>query len=214
MVNGKNVEKVLKPNLTQKTIFKKLELDSECKFGNTEIEHSQNLIKDSETRRVNLEGKLLELYSLKEKLSYIACLQRNLDGKTAEIDRLNFTIFALKAEMKDLQEITSQGSLAMTQLEMAKKVIEEMQMKNGNASQIKGQIVVLEEQLSGFTANQTSPRDPLVKKRLEDVKNIELQLLEMRRRNKELELEKRELLVKLYAAHAQISALSDMTEVI
>ncbi|XP_022735155.1 protein CHUP1, chloroplastic-like [Durio zibethinus] len=114
--------------------------------------------------------------------------------------------------MKDLQEITRQGNLAVTQLEMAKRMIEEMQMKNGNASQIKDQIVVLEKQLSAFTDNENSPQDALVKKRLEAVKNIELQLTKMRRRNKELVLEKRELLVQLYAAHAKISALSDMTE--
>ncbi|XVF09672.1 hypothetical protein REPUB_Repub07fG0115100 [Reevesia pubescens] len=95
---------------------------------------------------------------------------------------------------------------------MAKKMIEEMQMKNGNASQIKEQIVVLEEQLSRFTTNETSARDALIKNRLEVVKNIELQEVKMRRRNKELELEKRELLVKLYAADAKISSLSDMTE--
>lgn len=192
----------------------KLEPDREWELGNREIEHSQNVMKDLEKRRVTLEGKLLELYAQKEKLSHIAFLQRNLDGKTAEIDKLNFTVFALKAEMRDLQEITRQGNLAATQLEKAKKMMEEKQLKNGNGSQIKGQIVVLEEQLSGFTAEEPSPRDALVKKRLETIKNIELQRVQMRRRNKELELEKRELLVKLYAAHAKISALSDMTQVI
>ncbi|XVE58704.1 hypothetical protein DITRI_Ditri04bG0190300 [Diplodiscus trichospermus] len=86
--------------------------------------------------------------------------------------------------MKDLQEITRQGNMAMMQLEMAKKMIEEMQMKNGNSNQIKGQILVLEEQLSSFAANETSPQDALVKKRIEAVKNIELQTVKMRRINK------------------------------
>nr|KJB50243.1 hypothetical protein B456_008G160200 [Gossypium raimondii] len=138
----------------------------------TQIEHSQNRINELESRRLTLERKLLELHSLKEKLSCIAYLQKDLTGKTAEIGKLNFTIVALKAEIKDLQEIIR---------------------KNGNGSQIKGQIILLEEQLSGFTAIETSTGDAL------------------RRRNKELELEKREIFVKLNAAHAKLSALSDMT---
>ncbi|KAG8500316.1 hypothetical protein CXB51_003603 [Gossypium anomalum] len=78
---------------------------------------------------------------------------------------------------------------------MAKQLIEELQRKNSNGSQIKGQIILLEEQLSGFTAIETSTGDALVKNRLEDIKNIELKVLKKRRRNKELELEKREIFV-------------------
>ncbi|TYI17742.1 hypothetical protein ES332_A07G046300v1 [Gossypium tomentosum] len=158
---------------------------------NTEIEHSQSPIKELESRRLTLERKLLELHSLKEKLSCIAYLQKDLTGKTAEIGKLNFTISALKAEIKDLQDKAG---------------------KNGSGSQIKGQIILLEEQLSGFTAIETSSGDALVKNRLEDIKNIELEVIKKRRRNKELELEKREIFVKLYAAHAKLSALSYMTQ--
>ncbi|KAG4190568.1 hypothetical protein ERO13_A07G038850v2 [Gossypium hirsutum] len=158
---------------------------------NTEIEHSQSPIKELESRRLTLERKLLELHSLKEKLSCIAYLQKDLTGKTAEIGKLNFTISALKAEIKDLQDKAG---------------------KNGSGSQIKGQIILLEEQLSGFTAIEISSGDALVKNRLEDIKNIELEVIKKRRRNKELELEKREIFVKLYAAHAKLSALSYMTQ--
>ncbi|KAK5817570.1 hypothetical protein PVK06_022496 [Gossypium arboreum] len=179
---------------------------------NTEIEHSQSPIKELESRRLTLERKLLELHSLKEKLSCIAYLQKDLTGKTAEIGKLNFTISALKAEIKDLQEIIRQGNMGMKQLDMAKQLIEELQRKNGSGSQIKGQIILLEEQLSGFTAIETSSGDALVKSRLEDIKNIELEVIKKRRRNKELELEKREIFVKLYAAHAKLSALSYMTQ--
>ncbi|KAK5782856.1 hypothetical protein PVK06_037361 [Gossypium arboreum] len=117
---------------------------------NIEIEHSQSPIKEFESRRLTFERKLLELDSLKEKLSCIAYLQKDLTGKTAKIGKLNFTISALKAEIKDLQEIIRQGNMEIKQL------IEEFQRKNSNGSQIKGQIILLEEQLSGFTAIETS----------------------------------------------------------
>ncbi|PPR91318.1 hypothetical protein GOBAR_AA29375 [Gossypium barbadense] len=117
---------------------------------NIEIEHSQSPIKELESRRLTFGRKLLELHSLKEKLSCIAYLQKDLTGKTAKIGKLNFTISALKAEIKDLQEIMRQGNMEIKQL------IEELQRKNSNGSQIKGQIILLEEQLSGFTAIETS----------------------------------------------------------
>ncbi|OMO83086.1 putative actin binding protein [Corchorus olitorius] len=190
-----------------------IDMEEETEEGNCErVENSQNSIKELEKRRVTLEGKLLELYSQKEKLSYISCLQRNLDEKSADIDKLNFRIHALKAEIKGSQEIIRQGNLAMKQLEMEKKMVKEMQMKNGNTRQIKGQIVVLEEQLSGFRADESSAREAMVKKKIGAVKSIELEAIKMKRVNKELELERRELSVKLFAAYDKISALADMTQ--
>ncbi|XP_038993414.1 protein CHUP1, chloroplastic-like [Hibiscus syriacus] len=199
MFNSKNIEMELNPKLIKKIIGEK-------------SEHSQNLVMELEMEKSTLERRLLELYSLKEKLYYIACLQRNLDDKTAEIEKLEFAIFALRDEIKDLKEYNA-GSLEVKQLDMEKKMIVEMQMKNGNASQMKRQIFVLQEQLSGFAANETSVQDASVEKRLEAIKDIELQVLKMRRINKELELEKREISFKLYAAHAKVSALSDMKEI-
>ncbi|OMO96076.1 putative actin binding protein [Corchorus capsularis] len=191
----------------------RIDMEEETEEGNCErVENSQNSIKELEKRRVTLEGKLLELYSQKQKLSYISCLQRNLDEKTADTDKLNLRIHALKAEIKGLQEIIRQGNLAKKQLEMEKKMVREMQMKNGNASQIKGQIVVLEEQLSGFRADESSAREAMVKKKIGAVKSIELEAVKMKRRNKELELERRELSVKLFAAYDKISALANMTQ--
>ncbi|KAK5777868.1 hypothetical protein PVK06_045835 [Gossypium arboreum] len=88
--------------------------------SNTEIEHSQSPIKELESRRLTFETKLLEFHSLKEKLSCIAYLQKDLTHKTAEIGKLNFTISALKAEIKDLQEIIRQGNMEIKQLDIAK----------------------------------------------------------------------------------------------
>ncbi|KAH1064922.1 hypothetical protein J1N35_029909 [Gossypium stocksii] len=101
---------------------------------NTEIEHSRSPIKELESRILTLVRKLLELHSLKEKLSCIAYLQKDLTCKIVEIGKLNFIISALKAEIKDLQEIIRQGNMEMKQLDMAKQLIEELQRKNGNGS--------------------------------------------------------------------------------
>ncbi|GLU13324.1 hypothetical protein SLE2022_299620 [Rubroshorea leprosula] len=92
-------------------------------------------------------------------------------------------------------------------------MIEEMQMKmDVSSGQVKG-MLMLEEKLSGFKSTGTSARNALVEKKLSTVKSIELDVLSLRRRNKELELEKRELAIKLVAAHAKTSAISKLTEV-
>ncbi|KAI5330365.1 hypothetical protein L3X38_029763 [Prunus dulcis] len=172
------------------------------------------LVKDLQQRKVRLEKKLLELCVLKEEQSYMAHLQRHMEDKSAEIGMLNVTIASLQAERKVLQEDAKQCVLAKKQLEMAKKMIAEMQKKmdSNESSIMKGRLLVMEEQVSSFPKDEISVRDAIAEKKLKAVKNVELEVLKMKRRNKELELEKRELAVKLVSAEARISTLSSMTE--
>ncbi|KAF2310934.1 hypothetical protein GH714_018603 [Hevea brasiliensis] len=55
-------------------------------------------------------------------------------------------------------------------------------------------------------------KDAEVEKKMKAVKDLEVEVVELRRKNKELKDEKRELTVKLDAAQAKITALSNMTE--
>lgn len=173
------------------------------------------LVKELQQRKVRLEKKLLELCVLKEEQSYMVHLQRHMEDKSAEIGMLNVTIASLQAERKVLQEDAKQCVLAKKQLEMAKKMIAEMQKKmdSNESSIMKGRLLVMEEQVSSFPKDEISVRDAIAEKKLKAVKNVELEVLKMKRRNKELELEKRELAVKLVSAEARISTLSSMTEV-
>ncbi|KAH0975898.1 hypothetical protein GBA52_017797 [Prunus armeniaca] len=172
------------------------------------------LVKEQQQRKVRLEKKLLELCVLKEEQSYMAHLQRHMEDKSAEIGMLNVSIASLQAERKVLQEDAKQCVLAKKQLEMAKKMIAEMQKKmdSNESSIMKGRLLVIEEQVSSFPKDEISVRDAIAEKKLKAVKNVELEVLKMKRRNKELELEKRELAVKLVSAEARISTLSSMTE--
>ncbi|PQP93253.1 protein CHUP1 chloroplastic [Prunus yedoensis var. nudiflora] len=173
------------------------------------------LVKELQQRKVRLENKLLELCVLKEEQSYMAHSQRHMEDKSAEIGMLNVTIASLQAERKVLQEDAKQCVLAKKQLEMAKKMIAEMQKKmdSNESSIMKGRLLVMEEQVSSFPKDEISVRDAIAEKKLKAVKNVELEVLTMKRRNKELELEKRELAVKLVSAQARISTLSSMTEI-
>lgn len=185
-----------------------------------EIKVLNNLVKEVQQRKMRLERKLLELCGLREEHSYMAHLQRHLDDKSLEIEMLNATIASIQAERKNLHEDAKQYVLARKQLETARKVIAELQKKmdycNESNMKIKGRLFIVEEQVSNFPRDEdegNSVRDAIVEQKLKDVRNVELQVLKMKRRNKEFELGKRELVVKLVSAKEKITALSNITEV-
>ncbi|KAL0463646.1 UNVERIFIED_CONTAM: protein CHUP1, chloroplastic [Sesamum latifolium] len=189
--------------------------ESEMANNASELERLRNLVKELEEREVKLEGELLEYYGLKEQESSIAELQKQLKIKTVEIDMLNITINSLQAERKKLQEEVSQGVVARKELETARKKIKELQRQiQLEANQTKGQLLLLKQQVSGLQAKeeQALKKDSEVDKKLKAVKELEVEVMELKRKNKELQHEKRELIVKLDAAEANVKTLSNMTE--
>ena len=174
----------------------------------------QSLEKELEQRKAIFERKLFEYYGLKERQSYIGQLQRQLEDKTVEINMRKMAVDSLQDERKKLHEEIKQGLVAEKQLEMAKKMLKGLQEKmDASANNVKGRLIVLQEQVSSFQSGEISFRDTIVEKELEDVKDVELEIAEMQRRKTELELEKRELAVKLIAAKERVAALSNMKEV-
>lgn len=173
----------------------------------------QSLEQELEQRKEILERKLFEYHGLKERQSYIGQLQRQLEDKTTEINMLKMAVDSLQDERKKLHEEIKQGLVAEKQLEMAKMLKGLQEKMDASASSVKGRLIVLQEQVFNFQSGEISFRDTIVEKELEDVKDVDLEIAEMKRRKKELELEKRELAVKLIAAKERIAALSNMKEV-
>lgn len=180
-----------------------------------EMERLRNLVKELEEREVKLEGELLEYYGLKEQESDIDELQRQLKIKTVEINMLNITINSLQAERKKLHEELAQGGSGRKELEVARNKIKELQRQiQMDSNQTKAQLLFLKQQVSGLLAKEeeTIKKDVELEKKLKAVKELEVEVMELRRKNKELQHEKRELTVKLAAAEERINALSNMTE--
>ncbi|XP_040998015.1 protein CHUP1, chloroplastic-like [Juglans microcarpa x Juglans regia] len=181
----------------------------------SELERLRKLVNELEEREVKLEGELLEYYGLKEQESDILELQRQLKIKTVEIDMLNITINSLQTERKKLQEEIAQGTSAKKELEVARNKIKELQKQiQLEANQTKGQLLLLKQQVSGLQAKEVDAvkKDSEIEKKLKAVEELEIEVVELKRKNKELQHEKRELTVKLDAAEARISVLSNMTE--
>lgn len=171
-----------------------------------------NLTKKLKQRKITLESRLFELYGLKEEYSYIAHLRKELEAKKTEIDGLNLTIDSIRSENRRLEDNVGEGFIVQKQLEAAKKRIHELQeTMSSRANQTKGQLEMLEGQVSRVQNQERSERcvdDPVIEKKLKDFCRTELAVLEVKRKNKELELEKRELMLMLVGAHARISNLS------
>ncbi|XAR65378.1 hypothetical protein NMG60_11009478 [Bertholletia excelsa] len=189
--------------------------ETEMANNASELERLRNLVKELEEREVKLEGELLEYYGLKEQESDIIELQRQLKIKTVEIDMLNITINSLQAERRKLQEEVFQAASARKELDLARNKIKELQRQiQLEANQTKSQLLLLKQQVSGLQTKEEEAfkKDMEVEKKLKALKELEVEVVELKRKNKELQHEKRELTIKLDAAEARISSLSNMTE--
>lgn len=188
----------------------------EMAYNDSELERLRQLVKELEEREVKLEGELLEYYGLKEQESDIVELQRQLKIKTVEIDMLNITINSLQAERKKLQEELTHGGSSKRELEVARNKIKELQRQiQLESNQTKGQLLLLKQQVSGLQVKEevAARKDAEIEKKLKSVNVLEVEVVELKRKNKELQHEKRELTIKLQAAESRVAELSNMTEV-
>ncbi|KAM0019830.1 putative protein CHUP1 [Helianthus debilis subsp. tardiflorus] len=189
--------------------------EAEMANSENELERLRNLVKEFEEREVKLEGELLEYYGLKEQESDVVELQRQVKIKTVEIDMLNKTISTLQTERKKLQEEVLQAASYKKELNSARNKIKELQRQfQLEANQTKGQLLLLKQQVGIL---QTKEKDAVRKdididKKLKTLKELEVDVVELKRKNRELQHEKRELVIKLDAAEARIATLSSTTE--
>lgn len=181
----------------------------------SELEGLRRLVKELEEREMKLEGELLEYYGLKEQESDVIELQRQLKIKTVEIDMLKITINSLQAERKKLQDEIAHGASVKKDLEVARNKIKELQNQiQLQANQTRGHLLLLKQQVSGLQAKEEEAvkKDADVERKLKAMKKLEVEVMELKRINRELQHEKRELTIKLDAAEARVAALSNMTE--
>ncbi|XP_047094652.1 protein CHUP1, chloroplastic-like [Lolium rigidum] len=173
-----------------------------------EMERLRSLVHELEEREVKLEGELLEYYGLKEQETDVTELQKQLKIKTVEVDMLNITISSLQAERKKLQEDVVRGAAAKKELEASRTRIKELQRQiQMEANQTKGQLMLLKQQVMGLKAKEeeVAKKDAEIERKLKKLKDLEVEVLELRRKNKELLYEKRDLMVKLDAAQGKIT---------
>ncbi|XP_027365460.1 protein CHUP1, chloroplastic-like isoform X3 [Abrus precatorius] len=180
-----------------------------------EMERLRNVVTELEERELKLEGELLEYYGLKEQESDILELHRQLKVKDVEIDMLNMTINSLQEERKKFQEELAHAATAKRELDVAKSKIKELKRQiQLEANQAKAQLLLLKQKVAGLLAKEEEAvkRDAEIEKKFKAVNDLEVEVVELKRKNKELQHEKRELTVKRNAAESRIMELSNVTE--
>lgn len=153
---------------------------------------------------------------MKAQQSIIALLQKQLNDRTSEIGMLAETVNRLQVEKKELYDEVKLNRLAEQQFKSAKlKILELQAKKEFDASQIKGQVMMLKERICRFSTEEESNVPTKVDKKLKgSIEVVELKAVDIKRRNPKLQVEKRELVLKLNAAKSKIAKLSSSTEVI
>ncbi|KAL9314349.1 hypothetical protein ACSQ67_019801 [Phaseolus vulgaris] len=186
--------------------FKDLELliGGEKMHNLTVKEIVQNLVSNYKWREEKLERKLLELNGLREEQSAIAQMQKQLEEKTEKVEFLEKTIASFESDSQIIRKKIRDDQMSKKQLDIAKKMINEMQRKKGDASPMREQILMLQQQVTEFQKFHSSGGNSSTNNKLKDVQHVEVEVLELKRRNKELELEKRETKVKLATTQARI----------
>ncbi|KAF0906253.1 hypothetical protein E2562_009257 [Oryza meyeriana var. granulata] len=174
----------------------------------SELERLRSLVRELEEREVKLEGELLEYYGLKEQETDVTELHKQLRAKAMEINTLKATVTSLQAERKKLQDDVMRGAGARKELEAARSKIRELQRQiQMEASQTKGQLMLLKQQVIGLKAKEeeAAVKEAEVQTKLKKLKELDMEVVELRRKNKELLYEKRDLIVKLDATQGKIT---------
>jgi chromosome segregation ATPase len=114
----------------------------------------------------------------------------------------------MQAERKKLQDEVARGEVAKKELETARSKIKELQRQiQLEAGQTKSQLMLLKQQVIGLKAKEeeAAKKEAEVQRKLKKLKELEVEVIELRRKNKELLYEKRDLIVKLDAAEGKIT---------
>ncbi|KAJ4839518.1 hypothetical protein Tsubulata_047360, partial [Turnera subulata] len=198
-------------DVTAKTELEKNMIQDKKLSYTSEVASLRSLATEFELRNANLERKLHELYGAKERQSYTIQLLRKLEEKKAEVDKLKTNINSLLAEKEDFQRERNEGVQAEKQLEGAIVVTKKMQKEMDlETKSMRSQLMMLQDQVFAFESEESCNKDIMtVDDRFE---GVGLELHELRRKNKELELEKRELGVRLVATRVRIEHISNLTE--
>ncbi|MCO5551708.1 hypothetical protein L7F22_005212 [Adiantum nelumboides] len=180
-----------------------------------ELTKLKALVAELQQKEVKLEAELLEYYGLKEQERDHNEVERQLRRKNTEIEKLNGKIKVLEEQKKSLsEELTGKDNLKK-ELEAARLKIKDLQKTiQSDAGQTKAQLLILKQQVATLQAREqeASKKDFDMEKKLQTLRELEVEVVELRRTSKELQHQKRELTVQLAAAEAKVAELSNMTE--
>ncbi|XP_073391135.1 protein CHUP1, chloroplastic isoform X2 [Physcomitrium patens] len=187
--------------------------DEAC--NETIIEMLRITVAELKEREIRLEGELLEYYGLQER--EIECFEKKriLEEQAKTIETLKLHIENLEVHSNGLSSMIIQDNIVQKELAVARVKVRELQNQLQEASrQSKEEIMILKQQLSIMESreNEGSRREIELEKKLESLRELEVEVVELRRTSKDIQHQRRDLIIKLSAAESQISRLSNSDE--
>ncbi|KAL8260812.1 hypothetical protein R6Q59_024861 [Mikania micrantha] len=177
-----------------------------------EINNLRNMVKMHKERERNLEVQLLKYYGLKEQEAAIMELQNRLKLNNMEAKLFALKIESLETDNKRLESQMLNYNKVLTDLEAARAKIKVLQKKlTSEAAQNKERILDLQQRVEKMQKDEDNlivGIDPEIELKLCRLKDLEIEVNELRKSNSNLQVEKSELTQRL--EQVQILATSVM----
>ncbi|KAI3806846.1 hypothetical protein L1987_22761 [Smallanthus sonchifolius] len=175
-----------------------------------EIKNLNNMVKMLKERERNLEDQLLEYYGLKEQETTVMELQNRLKLNNMEAKLFALKIESLETDNKRLESQMADYNKVLTDLEAARAKIKVLQKRlRSEAAQNKERILDLQQRVAKMQEDENKRSvgiDPEIELKLCQLKDLEVEVNELRKSNYNLQVEKAELTQRL--EHVQILAAS------
>lgn len=182
----------------------------------TVIEMLKNTIAELRERVMSLEGQLLEYYGLQEREDEYLEMKRRFEEQSGTIDALKVHIENMEAEAKGLAfKIVADNKMQQELVDAGARIRELQKQLQKEDEQSKVEIAMLKQTISALeeAKNEGIRRDLDLERRLQTSRELEVEVVELRRTSKDIQHQRRELTIKLSAAESQIARLSKSNEV-
>ncbi|KAL2493172.1 actin binding protein family [Abeliophyllum distichum] len=204
----KNMETQV-PHVESPQRYKYIEHDESVR----EIRSLRSTVNMLQERERNLEIQLLEYYGLKEQETAVMELQNRVKLNNMEAKLYNLKIESLQANNRRLEAEVSDYAKVVTELEAAKAKIKLLKKKlRSETEQNHEQILTLQERVMKLQEQETMAvkNDPSMKYKLQKLKELEVEIEDLRKSNQGLKRENSELAQKLeYVQMIATSALDN-----
>lgn len=183
-----------------------------------ELQSLRKTIDDLKERELRLEGELLEYYGLQERENEFLEMEQKIREQSATIAELKSQIGVKELQCKKLASEAAANNRLKEDLTNARARVQDLQKQlQLNSGQSTAELLMLKNKVSILEAREQegnrNKRDLDLEKKLQLLRELEVEVVELRRTCKDIQHQKRELIVKLSAAEDQVAYYSNLNEV-
>ncbi|CAK9232252.1 unnamed protein product, partial [Sphagnum troendelagicum] len=181
-----------------------------------ELQLLRSMVKELRERELRMEGELLEFYALQLQESNVAELERGLQDKTVQNEKLRLQIRDLELQGKKLVDELASVSKLKKDLDEERANNRELQKQiHSHAGNAKAELLMMKQKLLLLETKEEEGRKKRefdLERKLQSLHELEVEVVELRRTNKELQHQKRELTIKINAVETEVQHLINRTE--